>query len=214
MPRNLENVRTRFETCITSAEQFLNRCRTARHSTASRAAFRQLELEWCAEHALLKITVASEAFLEQALGAYVIGERAPGGFRAARKRKLHVPHSHALQIFRGDRKFVGWNAPGLVIQRAEFWLRDGEPFTTALAPVSQVLGYVRLMRNAIAHESESATDEFLIRTRQLYGALPRSVSPGHQLLEPCPAALPGLAGADLFTGIALMYRSLATTVVP
>jgi len=200
--------------CIANAEEFLNRSRIARHSTDNRAAFTQAQIEWCAEQGLLKLTVACEAFLEQALGAYVIGETAPGGFRPVRKRKLKMPHKQALQIFRGDLKFVGWISPGKVMERAESWLRDGEPFAGALAPVSQVLGYVRLMRNSIAHESESATEEFLDRTRNLYGALPRPVSPGHQLLQPCPASLPGLVGADLFSAIVATYRSLSTTVVP
>src|SRR5437016_10422147 len=160
MPKNLAKLRSKFVSCITDAEDLLNRSRTARHPSQSRPAFTRYQLECCAECALLKLTVASEAFLEQSLGAYVIGERSPSGFRPARKRKLDMPHSHALEIFRGDREFVGWNAPGRVIQRAESWLRNGEPFTAALAPISQALGYVKLMRNAIAHESESATDHF------------------------------------------------------
>ncbi len=214
MPGQLRRNRDAFFRAIDNAEDFLNRSRTARHSTANRIAYTTMQLEWVAEHTLLKMTVACELFLERSMGAYVIGERAPSGFRAARTRRLNVPLSEAIRIFRGDRDFVGWISPGLVIQRAEAWLRNGEPFSSALAPMSLLLGYVRLMRNSIVHESESANELFLNRTLALYGPLPGFVTPGRQLCQPCPAGLPGLIGPDLISAIIATYRALAASVVP
>lgn len=80
--------------------------------------------------------------------------------------------------------------------------------------MSLLLGYVRLMRNSIAHESESANEVFLDRTLALYGPLPHAVTSGRQLCQPCLAGLPGLVGSDLISAIIATYRILAASVVP
>lgn len=214
MPHHLLRARTAFLREIDDAADFFSRANSARHQSIERKAFTTAQREWCAEHTLLKLTVGAECFLEQALGAYVIGERAPSGYRPRRIRRINASLPEALRIFRGDRDFVGWITPGQVIKRAEGWLRNGEPFSSALSPVSQVLGYVRLMRNSIAHESESAQDQFLDRTRALYGALAPNTSPGGQLLQPPPAALGALVGRNLLTGITEVYRAVSSAVVP
>jgi hypothetical protein len=119
-----------------------------------------------------------------------------------------------LNVFRGDQNFVGWNDPAIIITRAEQWLRRGEPFQTTLAAGSQLLSYLRTMRNAIAHSSDSAIEKYEKATRRLYGAVPGRLCPGTQLTEAPPAAIPGLVGATLFDAAVAVYRLIALRIVP
>ena len=84
---------------------------------------------------------------------------------------------------------------------------------TALASTAQLLSFVQMMRNVIAHESDSALDKYIEQTRRLYGAKPKEVRPGYQLMAAPPAGLNGAAGSSLFKAVAISYRWIATTVV-
>lgn len=206
--------RAEFQRRIENAEEFVSRCSTARHATASRSALSRPHVQLAYEAATLKIVVASEQFLETSLGLYVLGTRSPSGFRVRRLHPLRGSLATVLALFRGDKNYVGWNSPTVVISRASRWLRNGEPFQTPLSAASQLLTYLRRMRNVIAHESDSAYDDYVDATRRIYGALPPVVSPGHQLMSPPPPAIPSIGAGPLFTTIVATYRSIATAVVP
>lgn len=210
----LDNARAAFEARLLAAEQFVLRSVSARHPQANRPALLTAHVEWAHEAALLKVVVASERFLETALGLYAIGERTRSGYRPRVRRRVDLSLPAMLYVFRGDQDFVGWNDPAAVIRRAEAWLRNGDPFQTPLAAASQLLTYLRQMRNAIAHESDSATEKYERATRRLYGALPRRTAPGAQLTRPPPASIPYLAGASLFEASIATYRLLAKGIVP
>lgn len=213
MPR-LEAARSAFEARLLAAEEFVNRSAAARHPHANRPALRSAHIEWANEAALLKVIVASEQFLETTLGLYAIGERAASGYRPRVKRRVVLSLPAMLHVFRGDQDFVGWNDPAAVIRRAEAWLRNGEPFQTSLSASSQLLSYLRQMRNVIAHESNSANEKYERATRRLYGALPRRSSPGLRLMDLPPASIPYLTGSSLFQASIGTYRLLAAGIVP
>jgi hypothetical protein len=170
-------------------------------------------MEWAHEAALLKLVVASEQFFEVTLGLYALGERTRSGYRPRRRRHIQSSLPSILEVFRGDQEFVGWNEPAVIIRRAERWLRQGEPYQTTLAAGSQLLTYLKIMRNAIAHASDNALEKYENATRRLYGALPRRVTPGAQLLQAPPAAIPYLAGATLFDASVSVYRLVALGIV-
>src|SRR5262249_9201005 len=131
-----------------------------------------------------------------------------------RRREIRSTLFGVLDIFRGDQDFVGWNDPSTLISRAERWLRGGEPYRSVLSSASQVLAYVRKMRNAIAHESESALEKYEKATRRLYGALPRRVFPGAQLAGLAPPGIPYLLGGSLFDATIHVYRAVARGIAP
>jgi hypothetical protein len=210
----LDKTKVAFQRSISDAEDFVRRCKNARHARHNRAAFAKTYVGWAHELATLKMIVASELFLEVSLGLYAIGNRAGSGYRPRRRRKIDISLPEVLDVFRGDRPYVGWVDPGAVIGRAENWLRSGEPFRTALSSTSQLLSFVQKMRNVIAHESESAFDKYEQEARRLYGARPKEVSPGCQLAAPPPAGLTGVLGVSLFDGVAGTYRWIASTIVP
>ena len=118
------------------------------------------------------------------------------------------------EVFRGDQEFIGWNDASTVIRRAERWLKGGEPFQTTLSGTSQLLAYLKKMRNAIAHESGSAQEKYEKATRSLYGALPKRVSPGAQLMAAPPRAIPYLIGGNLFDAAVQAYCAVAMRIVP
>src|SRR5690606_14908195 len=137
-------------------------------------------------------------FFEESLGLYVIGERTESGYRPRRRRIIQSSLPSILEVFRGEQDFIGWNDPTAIIERAEKWLRDGGPYQNTLAGASRLISYLRWMRNAIAHASDSATEKYERATRNLYGAVPKRLTPGSQLLRPPPPAIPYLIGPTLF----------------
>ncbi|MEW6331590.1 MAG: hypothetical protein AB1560_09025 [Pseudomonadota bacterium] len=215
MSNRLTQARMTFEHRIDEAADFVARCKTGRHGTVNRSLFVVNQLEWAHEIAVLKIVVASENFFEQTFGLYVLGKRTATGFRVGRlRRNISSSLPQILQIFRGDRNFIGWVEPTEIIERAARWLKGGEPYQTTLTSTSQLLVYVKKMRNVIAHESDDAIEKYEKATRNLYGALPKRVSPGAQLIQPPPPAIPYLNGATLFEAILGTYRLIGQRIVP
>jgi hypothetical protein len=212
--RQLRSSRSGFEARILEAEEFVRRCRSARTATTVRPAFTGHQREWAVEAAVLQVVIASERFFESTMALYAIGDRSPSGFRPRRRRRLDCTATEVRDIFRGDQNFVGWNDPKTVIDRAERWFRNGDPFQAPLSGASRILGYLKSMRNEIAHKSDTSQESYLKATRNIYGALPRRVQPGVQLLAPPPAAIAYLFGANLFEAALNSYRSIAVLIVP
>jgi hypothetical protein len=210
----LDRARANFETRIRDAASFVSRSQGARQANANRRAYHNAHIEWIHEAAALKMVVASEQFFETTLGLYAIGERTRGGYRPRRRRHITTTLPSMLEMFRGDQDFLGWNEPSTIIRRADRWLRNGEPYQTTLSAASQVLNYLRVMRNAIAHESDNAVERYERATRALYGALPRQLSPGSQLMQAPPGSIQGLAGSTLFDAAVGIYRLVAVGIVP
>lgn len=148
------------------------------------------------------------------LGMYVVGDKTASGYAPRRLKKVRMSLAQIIDVFRGDQDFVGWNNPPDVIERAERWLKNGEPYQTVLSAASQTLAYVKKMRNVIAHQSPAALAKYTDATRKLYGALPPHCSPGDQLQQPPPRAIPGLTGATFFEATINIYRRVAAGVAP
>ena len=209
----LDRARTRFESRILEAEEIVRRSLNARDATSGRPAYTVAQLEWIYEASLLKAVVSSEQFLEETLGLYAIGEKTKSGYRPRRRRMLQSSLPEILKVFRGDQEYIGWTSPAVIIARAEQWLTRGGPYQSTLSAASQLLNYVKVMRNVIAHESDSASEKYAKVTLRLYGANPKRSSPGAQLMRPPPAAIPGLIGATLFEATNGLYRSVAAGIV-
>lgn len=139
------------------------------------------------ELAFLRCFLAWEVFLEDTFYAYLMGRSAPNG---SVYQRYMTPRSldHAKRVIRGDRPFVTWTIPGAVTDRAEMFLREGEPYATAIGNVSSDLSDMVKIRNRIAHRSDSASSTFLALVRQKLGSVPPGMSPGRFLRGTDPAA--------------------------
>lgn len=214
MPNRLGRERAEFEQRIAESESFVNRCKAARSPGINRPALVTSQVEWAHEVATLKLVVASEQFFETTLGLYVLGKRTPTGYRVRRLRTIASSLPAVLDVFTGDQDYLGWNSPTVIIERAERWLKGGGPYQGTLSSASQILVYLKKMRNAIAHDSDNARKEYQQATRRLYGALPRRVCPGAQLIQPPPPGISYLVGASLFESVVGTYRLIAKQIVP
>lgn len=213
MSNRLGRCKSGFLKRVDRAEKLVHDVSLARHATLPRLALRLSQKYWVYEIALLKLLVGSERFFEDCLGFYAIGERSPGGYRPRRRRKIQVSHREVLATFRGDRDYLEWSDPQAVIERADHWLVDARPFRDPISATSQLLTYLRHLRNVIAHESGASREKLRSSTRRLYGAVPRSLCPGQQLASPGPTGIPGLTDSTLFESALATFRAIAGQLV-
>lgn len=160
------------------------------------------------ELAFLRCFLAWEVFVEETFYQYILGRTAPNG---TIYRRYLTPRSmvHAKQIVRGGRPFVTWTDPGRIIDRAELFLRDGEPYATALGSASSDLADMVKIRNRIAHRSERASDEFLELVRRKLGSVPQGTSPGRFLRGTDTGA-----AANRFDTYLALLQVLSGVIVP
>lgn len=216
MSNRLGRCKSGFLKRVGEAEKLVHDVSLARHATLQRLALRLSQKHWMYEIALLKLLVGSERFFEDCLGFYAMGERSPGGYRPRRRRQRQIQASHrqVLATFRADRDYGEWSDPQAVIERADCWLVDGRPFRDPVSGTSQLLTYLRHLRNVIAHESGASRQKLRKSTRRLYGAVPRSLCPGQQLASPGPTGISFLAGGTLFDSAVATFRAIAGQLVP
>lgn len=214
MARPLVAVRDRLLRELDACRDLLHRSAEVRSAVDNRQGFSRAQLRWIHELSLIKATTAWELYLELSLAHYVLGHRAPGGRLFARKKQLRgVSLAATRKTFAGDGEFVSWIEFKVVTDRADKWLRGGEPFRTVLGSVGAPLHYVRFLRNAIAHSSASAWELFESKTRTYYGALPRDATPGSQLMA-APAASFGLGPGTLLEGLIDLFEALTKRITP
>jgi len=213
MPRRLANVHQAFWDELAEALDFFNRGFAGIDRTTGRHVFTNQQKLVLAEATFLLCCVAWERFLEYSFACYITGERARSGYRTRRIRRMDMSVAEARRIVLGDNKFVGWVDAKIVGSRAKKWFEDGEPFSTALAGGSNLLNYLQLMRNVIAHDSGSAFESFKNATRISFGSVPAGLSAGGQLVTPCPASLGGV-GANLLDTAVAYYRLMSDQIVP
>ena len=133
------------------------------------------------ELAFLRCFLAWEVFLEGTFYAYMLGKGSPDGTKFG----CYVSprdEQHARDIIRGNRRFATWARSGDVIQRAELYFNNGEPYSSALGSASSDLVDMVIVRNRIAHQSGSAKSNFLDLVRRKHGSVPQGTNAGRFLL--------------------------------
>lgn len=211
MTRPLSRVRANFLRSIGICRDFITRVDTGPVGARLLARHRL----WAYEMALVKASAGWERYLELSLAHYVLGDRAPGGRLYARRRRLEgASLAEIRRTFAGDRDFVDWLKVSSVTNRAEQWLRDGEPFNSALLSAGSALGYAPLIRNASVHSSDDSRDKLRDKTRKLYGSVPRELVPGALLAGKAPPSLGMGAQPTLLFGYLELFERLATRITP
>jgi hypothetical protein len=194
---SLRTLRTNLETDLTRATALTNA-----------VALPNFQAALISELAFLRCFLAWEVFLEEAFYQYILGRAAPDGTQYARYLQPRNM-THAKQVIRGGRAFVTWTDTRSIIDRAEMFLRDGEPFATALGNASSDFADMVKIRNRIAHRSDRATADFLELVRRTLGSVPQGMSPGRFLRGTDPAN-----AARRFDNYLTVVRVTAAAIVP
>ncbi len=145
------------------------------------------ERAFVVESAFLRIFIAWESFLEEALIMYLLGHPSAAG-RAAWRLASPPDEAHARSMLIGTQKYVDWANPEIVKKISELFFRNGEPIRPAINAIQSDLFDLKTVRNALAHLS-STTSRALdsLATRRL-GISVSNILPIDFLLSNDPAA--------------------------
>lgn len=127
--------------------------------------------------AFLRIFLAWEQFLEESFILYLLGKSSPTRF----KPFCYVKPSnreHAINFTRGGNKYADWTSVTTVVEKANLFFRDGAPYNNALRPKSNLFDEMKILRNAIAHNSDESNTKFMSLVRRRLGHYPPRLTPG------------------------------------
>lgn len=147
----------------------------------------KLRIHSIVELSFLKLFISWEQFLEHAFTRYMCGARTSSRFSPERFVQPKTLE-HALNIIKQERHYVDWTVGSEVIQKAELYFRDGEPFASALGGSLAQLDEMKKIRNRIAHSSKDSEEKFQSLVRQKLGYNPKAMTPGKLLLFRIPSA--------------------------
>ena len=93
--------------------------------------------------------------------------------------------SHASQLLQSAMPHLDWTSPDIVLQRAETYLKDGNPFKLPYSTNLEALRDCKRLRNHIAHNSSESMEEYKKVVQRHYKTLPLVIpSPGEFLVLP------------------------------
>ncbi len=140
-----------------------------------------------AELSFLRIFLAWEDFLEETFIRYMCGARSASGYAPVLVAQ-YSSIDRARRVIQGSRPYADWAHPKLVIERAELYFHDGEPYRSALRAGMVGLNEMLTIRNRIAHRSPHATAQFRELVLHELGHNPQGMGPGRFLLTMVPLA--------------------------
>lgn len=130
------------------------------------------------EMAFLRAFLAWEVFVEESFVLYLLGQRAPRGRPPVRHAFPPNQRTAMEWVIPEGRSYASWTVPTHISNRAERFFRDGRPFADVLRANQTLLDEARIIRNAIAHKSMSASDKFEAFVRTKLGVLPPNTTVG------------------------------------
>jgi len=130
------------------------------------------------EMAFLYVFAAWEEFVEESFVKYMTGSGTKAFVPALRCGKCDNM-SHALKVLSGRpdydprKHYMSWTSPKIVIQRAKVFFDSGLPFSFVLNKYLVELADARVLRNHIAHRSDSTQKDFQ-KMLKTYGRIMQS----------------------------------------
>jgi hypothetical protein len=85
-----------------------------------------------------------------------------------------------------ERAYADWTEMEAVLKLAKLYFENGEPYESALRPLLADLRHMRIIRNSIAHRSESSHKKLEDVTRGLLGHVPKALTAGLLLKTTVP----------------------------
>jgi hypothetical protein len=172
------------------------------------ARFKNRHFYQIVELGFLKTFLTWESFLEEAFTLYLLGERAPGGYKPICYAKP-FNRSHAEDLLVAEARYCDWTAADKVLERAKRFFKHGKPFVTAIHPHIHLLNNVKTIRNAITHASEEAEEKFRSLVRNELTYYPQGMVPGSFLMTVKPNVSPPTRYFQIYTqAIQLMVETI------
>lgn len=150
----------------------------------------RFQLELLTEGVFFSAYRAYENFLEDAFVLFSLEKKSISGkqFGSYLKPKNF---SHALDLIQSNMRHIDWTSPDNIIERAETYLVDGEPFKTPIASSLETLRDMKKLRNHIAHNSRESKKPYIAVITKHYRTVPlKEPTPGKYLLELVPTSTP------------------------
>ena len=126
---------------------------------------------------------AYEKFVRDIFLLYSLGKKTDSGKKAL---SYLNPKGflHAETLIKSQLRFLDWGNPDIVIERAETYLRNGDPIKLPLSSNREALQDYRKIRNHIAHDTKESFNGYISVLRKHFGTIPLSVPcPGEFLLK-------------------------------
>lgn len=124
---------------------------------------------------------AYENLLESIFIDYVQGENTLGGGNVVSYLRPRDA-IHAYEMVKSSQPFLEWNRPSTVLARSETYLDCGGPIKTVLAAKQSLLQDFRKLRNHIAHNSRTSTEDYKKVVQHYLTTLPLTLpTPGEFL---------------------------------
>src|SRR5947199_4623387 len=119
----------------------------------------QRDIDSVYEALFLRAVVSFEAFLEDLFFAILSGRAKYA--RGRIRLRMKASNAEALRdiLLQGD-KYMEWLPFPRTEERARLYLHDGQPFTAIDDGAKSTLKTITTIRNAIAHSSDHAIDQF------------------------------------------------------
>ena len=127
------------------------------------------------ENLILKIYSSWESFLENIFIAYMLGNKSDNG-TAIIKYVSPRDAEHAYNLIKSITPYPDWTDIDKILINAENFFEDGGPFSL-LKTLKSEINAVKKIRNAIAHTSRKANQDFENLVRGKVGHLPADISP-------------------------------------
>lgn len=138
------------------------------------------------ELSFLQLFVALEEFLEDTFTYYLCGTKSLSG-NTPKKYVIPSDLQHAHDIVCQGRPYMDWNKWEDIINKANLYFENGEPFNSVIGGLRAELDEMKKIRNRIAHCSKHSEKLFQAVVRQKLGYEPRgSIAPGRFLLMNTP----------------------------
>jgi hypothetical protein len=152
------------------------------------------------EFSFLRSFLAWESFLEATFVLYLIGKKPARRRHGPRCYFKPKNRKHALQLLLPEtgRKYVDWDELSTVLLRSKRVFEDGEPFDTALSPRLNMFEQMHIVRNAVAHRSESSQLKFQKLVRDKHKYLPSGITVGDFLDSVIPSTTPPITQLDFY----------------
>jgi hypothetical protein len=139
--------------------------------------------------AFLQAFLAWEKFLEESYILYLLGKASPSGFTV---RCYVSPHcrDHAINFTKAGNRYSDWTTISQVVDHADLHFKDGRPYTDALRPKVNLFNEMKIIRNAIAHNSDESREKFMSMVRGRLGHFPIGLNPGKYLSTVITGSVP------------------------
>lgn len=137
--------------------------------------------EKIASFTLIKIFLVWEDFLESVFIRYMCGAQTQSGYSPTLLRAVQPNLSSAIQNILNNNSYLSWNIRNTQNRAAQYF-QNGDPFNSVIGSFRLTIKDITTIRNAIAHRSDFARNNFRSLIRRELTYIPRGITPGRFLL--------------------------------